>query len=215
MLHKHVQRDIANATVRILKKGGQGVLVGGGLILTAAHCIDFECKGGMALGDYFIEDIRTTKGKLKAAPLAVEPVSDIAVLGSLDQQVLFREAEKFENFCEKVKPISLCLDDFEPFKDFPVYIYTHRGKWVTARAHQSYKMANTLWIEAEDPIKDGTSGGPIINESGALVGIVSSFSIPKGRMKSNGPSPRPHLCLPVWTCSRILDSTINFRRQRP
>jgi hypothetical protein len=70
MLTNDLQKEISDATVKILKKEGQGALVGGGLILTAAHCIDFECPGGMALGDYYIENIRTIHGQLKVAPLA-------------------------------------------------------------------------------------------------------------------------------------------------
>jgi hypothetical protein len=38
------------ATVQLPTKGGQGVLVPGGFVLTAAHCIDWSLDGGMALG---------------------------------------------------------------------------------------------------------------------------------------------------------------------
>jgi V8-like Glu-specific endopeptidase len=85
MLKKSIQHDVAKATVSLLGQGGQGVLVRNNLILTAAHCINFYCDGRMTLGDYFIEEIKTSEGrKLKVTPYAVEPVSDIVVLGSLD-----------------------------------------------------------------------------------------------------------------------------------
>ena len=93
MLRENIYTDVANATVTLLGRGGQGVLVSGNLIITAAHCIDFKCEGQMVLGDYFIEEIKTTQGKLKVAPLAVEPVSDVAVLGSLDDQEFSEEAD--------------------------------------------------------------------------------------------------------------------------
>lgn len=46
---------VANATVRISGLVGQGVLVPGGFILTATHCIQWNGEGGWALGDYFVE----------------------------------------------------------------------------------------------------------------------------------------------------------------
>ncbi len=42
---------VARATVRFAKQGGQGVIVPGGLIVTAAHVITWVGTGGMALGD--------------------------------------------------------------------------------------------------------------------------------------------------------------------
>lgn len=53
---------IIKATVRLLGKGGQGVLVPGKLILTAAHCVTWDADGGMVLGDHYIEDITTANG---------------------------------------------------------------------------------------------------------------------------------------------------------
>ena len=42
---------VEKATVRLTGKGGQGVLVPGGLIVTAAHCVNWYLEGGMAMGD--------------------------------------------------------------------------------------------------------------------------------------------------------------------
>ena len=91
MLQESTYTDVAKATVTLLGKGGQGVLVSGNLIITAAHCIAFRCEGEMVLGDYFIEEIKTCERELKVALLAVEPVSDLAVLGSLDTQAFAKE----------------------------------------------------------------------------------------------------------------------------
>ena len=81
MVDAFVKAKVAKATVRLTRSGGQGVLVCGNVILTAAHCIGFNLEGGMVLGDFYIEDIETAQGMLKVGPLAVEPISDIAVLG--------------------------------------------------------------------------------------------------------------------------------------
>ncbi len=205
MIRKHIRDDVAKATVTLLRKGGRGVLVSGNLIITAAHCIYFETEGRMALDDYYIEAIKTVHGRLKVAPVAIEPVSDVAVLGSLDNQEFTEEADQFEMFCENTKPVPLCLNDFELFQSFPVHIYTHRGTWVAGSAVQTRRDAKKLSIEAGQQIRRGTSGSPIINESGELVGIVSYFDvIRRGQQKCSGLAPRPHLALPVWVCRRII-----------
>lgn len=190
--------DVAAATVRLVDKGGQGVLVTGDIIVTAAHCINFETDGSMVLGKHFIHNIETESGKLKAVPLAVEPVSDVAFLGAPDDQVFPKEAEEFNKFCSAKKPVPLCLDEFVLDQGFRVHIYTHECKWITGTAILCKEGAEHLWIEAEEQIVGGTSGGPIVNESGELVAIASHFSVVNGVMKSSGIEPRPHLALPVW-----------------
>jgi CBS domain-containing protein len=156
----------------------------------------------MALGDFFIEEIEINNSRFRVAPLAVEPVNDIAVLGKPD---IPKYAMEFEDFCEKIKPVPLCTSDFALFEKFNIHIYTHKRNWVTGLAQQCSENATTLFIEADEPIEGGTSGGPVINDLGELVGIVSqTLEDMKGRHKPVGPIPRPHLTLPVWVCRRIL-----------
>lgn len=209
MLRKSIYTDVAKATVTFLRKGGQGVLVNSNLIITAAHCTNYSCEGEMALGDYFIEEIKAGGRELKVTPLAVEPVSDIAVLGSLDDQEFVNEANDFNKFCEHTKPVLLCRSEFELFREFRVHIYTHKGIWVTGSAMKCREDAEVLHVESDEQIEGGTSGGPIINDSGELVSIVSNFSLATEVLhKSNGLAPRPHLALPVWLCNRIFGVNI-------
>jgi len=73
--------------------------------------------------------------------------------------------------------------------------------------------AQSLYVEADEQIEGGTSGGPIIDDSGDLVGIVSNFSlIAKVQNRSYGSSPRPHLALPVWVCRRIFGGCLEDDR---
>jgi hypothetical protein len=205
MLEERIQRQVEKAIIEVLPKGCQGVLVTGEVILTAAHCVHFDIEGSMVLGDFYIEEIRTVHGTMKGATLAVEPVADIAALGSPDSQEFGEEAEQFDSFCEKTKAVSLHVGNSEPFEPFPVYIHTHKGAWVTGTATQTSSDAKALWIEADEQIEGGTSGSPIVNESGELVGIVSHTSLAReGESRSNGLAPRPHVTLPLWVCRRIL-----------
>ncbi len=155
----------------------------------------------MALGDYYVENIRTSRGELKVAPLAVEPVCDIAVLGSLDEQAFFEEAGQCERFCEDTEPVPLCFKEFRPFQKFPVFVYTHKHKWVCGRAMQCVRNSPVITVDFDEQIEGGTSGSPIVNELGELVGIISHCS--EGGNNCDGRVPRPHLTLPVWAVKRI------------
>ena len=190
---------IENATVTLLKKGGQGILVKNQMILTAAHCVDYSLTGGMVLGDYYIEEIKTHSGNLKVAPCCIEPISDIAVLCELDNQVFFSEFEQFDEFVKNTKPVRICRNKLDAYKKFKIFIYSHEKKWITGYAQVVRSDSHMLIIESEEPIKGGTSGSAIVNEQGEIVGIVSNSS----EEDSIGSAPRPHLTLPIWICRKI------------
>jgi len=115
----------------------------------------------MMLGGYLIERIKTRERELKVGILAVDPVNDIAVLGSLDDQAFAQEAEDFENFCQLTKPVTLCRTDFEISRKFRVHIYTHKGTWVTGTAMQCNEHAKSLYVKTDEQIEGGTSGGQL------------------------------------------------------
>lgn len=204
-MNEETRKTIESATVTFTKLGGQGVLVTGNIILTAAHCVEFVCTGAMALGEYFIEPIDTDTGQLSVGPLAVEPVRDIAAVGSLDDQVFFDEAEQFEKFCETTKPVTINRRDFEVFKEFPVFIYYRKEKrWVSAMAKQCREDAQSFSITSQTEIVGGMSGGPVVTESGELIAVVSHASEGGAKNQNHtGGGPRPHLTLPVWLAQRI------------
>ena len=116
MLEKGIRNAIERATVTFMKSGGRGILVPGNLVITAAHCIGFSCEGEMALGDSYVEGIKTGQGDLMVTPWAIEPVSDIAVVGSLDNQTFPSDADAFMKFSEKTDPVQLCQIQFESFE---------------------------------------------------------------------------------------------------
>lgn len=197
-------RKVEEAIVRISRLGGRGVLLGE-VIVTAAHCISFELEGGMVLGDYYIEEIETRHGeRLKVAPLAVEPVADIALLGCLDPQAFDDEARQFEAYCERTRPVPLARGPMPQGKEFVVWVLNANGKWAEAQATVINDVSPHIWIESHDQIKGGASGGPILNQRGELVAIVSHTSVPATGGSSSGSNPRPLRALPVWACERYL-----------
>ncbi len=201
------------AIVKLPKLGGHGVLVPGGMILTAAHCIDFSTTGGMVLGDHFIEELETHMGRIKAVPLIVEPVTDIAALGCPDNQIFYKEAEAFENFCETTKPMPLATERIRCRRPFPVRLHDKDGTWVNGMAEMFDQSSPMLWITSEREIKGGASGGPILNMAGELVAIISNSSSGSAE-KSTGRCPRPLKALPVWICQEILGRSIQSDLQQ-
>jgi S1-C subfamily serine protease len=204
---------VARATVRLTQLGGLGVLIPGGFIVTAAHCVEWTSTGGMSvgLGDVSRAEIVTADGdNLVGEVAAVEPVADIAVLAAPDGQVLYDAAEAFEAFCETTPAVPLCTTRFpESFEaTIPLHILTHDKGLVAGRFCQGRIGARVLWMTSEQPIDGGTSGGPVVTEDGHLLGVLSSTSFIDGKHAANHTWPLARLdqALPVWLARTIFDA---------
>jgi hypothetical protein len=142
ILSTDTQQQIADAcvTVHIGKDGfGRGVLVGGGLVMTAAHNVILaiaessprsldDALVGLALGDHTPVAPRGQRhGTVYAQPYAIEPVTDIAVLACVDGGVFFDEALAYEAWCEATTPVPLQSTALPLRSPFPVAVYTHHG----------------------------------------------------------------------------------------
>ena len=139
MLYDKLKQQIEQATITVktaARGSGRGFLVGGDLIVTAAHCTDFSTDSSMPLGDFYLQIVETRLGKCLLTPYAVEPVADVAVLGAPDNQepAFGKNVELFESFCEETTPLRLCTEEFELFEPFPVYVFTHEGDWIRGSA---------------------------------------------------------------------------------
>ena len=204
-MNDQIRAQTAAATVRFTAVGGQGVLIPGGFIVTAALRGGPIDDGGMVLsdfGDFDVEPIETKRGmSLKVTLCAVEPVNDIAVFGAIDGQVFYdNEEADFRGFCERTNAVLVCSDEFEFGESFTVHILTHHGTWIGATATRYGAFPKRLALQPEEEIEGGTSGGPIINDRGELVGIVSHSSIGE---QSHGWTPQPNLTMPVWLWSQV------------
>jgi len=189
------------ATVSLADRAAQGVLVPGGFVSTAAHCVEWSTTGGMVLGDHCLENVRTKTGEgFRLSVYAVEPVADIAILGPPDYQEFSDDADAFEAFCEATSPVPVSAADF-PFKvPVRVLLLTHHGTWIEGTATR-YGLRDALpgaclALKTEADIEGGSSGGPIIDRAGQLVGITSHGT-------RTGGMPSPHLALPGWIWRRI------------
>jgi S1-C subfamily serine protease len=110
------------------------------------------------------------------------------------------------------EPVPVSTDDFPIQTDVPVLTLTHTGAWVTGRACRYGQLLHgDIAVQFDEPIKCGTSGGPVIDENGLLVGVISWSN--EGQ-DPRGPIPRPHLALPVWIVKRVIPSPARRRVRR-
>jgi S1-C subfamily serine protease len=207
---------IARATVRFPGKGGQGVIVPGGMIVTAAHVVNWDVTGQMAqLWDsLYWEDVEIGGRSVKAQVYAVEPVADVAVLGAPDDQAHADVAEAFEACLESIKPVPICTKDFPLGEPFAVYIRAHTGDWIKGQAVQRGVNAQYLGITPEGDIKGGTSGSPVVTAQGLLVGVISRAGGAVGEPTSFSVVPRLHLTAPGWLIRRMRDPQWEIRATR-
>lgn len=117
--------------MRLVEQGGQGVLVPSAFILSATHCIDWCGTGMMALGEVYPVEIETASGvKFRVGVDACDPVSDMAALGELDNQTCPDDADRFEEWREKIERVALSDRHIKPGESCPAFIYTHKGEWI-------------------------------------------------------------------------------------
>lgn len=208
-----VRKVVEAATVSLRERSGQGVLVPGGFVLTAAHCTTFDCAGAMALGDHFLEHVELRSGaKFRMQLVAVEPKSDIAVLSAADGQTFYREAKACEDWIESTEPVRLRETSLRLMRPVIVHVLTHRGAWIHGTATRWDEIeSGVVCIETETPIEGGTSGGPIVDNDGRLVGVASLCAETSGE----GMAPFASFALPSWVLRIITNASARRRRAKP
>jgi S1-C subfamily serine protease len=81
-------------------------------------------------------------------------------------------------------------------------VFTHTQSWLQAKVSQCNKGAPQWWIRTTT-IEGGTSGGPVVDQEGRLLGVVSFSGCSVGEDEHNGQIPFPSRALPVWVVERI------------
>ncbi len=176
------------------------------LVLTAAHCL--PSLPPMRPADNFERTYKELLGTLGgktnvwAECLFVDPVSDVAVLGTPDDQELAKEANAY---------LAL-VDDAPIFRigeatNGPGWVLSLDGKWVPSRLEIIGWGASPLEI---DPTEPGQSGSPILNGAGEAVGLISfgHETIESGgkalTKERAGDQPILTRALPAWLLGGLL-----------
>ena len=196
---------VERATVRLVKRGGQGVLVPGGFIITATHCVDWSGTGMMALGKIYLARVETASGvRFRAGVYACDPVADIAALGELDNQECPDDADAFEEWRGQVEPVALSDRRFKVGQSCPVFVCTHKREWIAGKVTCFDMLAGSSVTLYADGIEPGTSGSPVVTDDGLLLGIVSHADMTCSHHAGDpcGLMPVAHMALPHWVLAR-------------
>jgi hypothetical protein len=168
-------------------------------VITAAHCLPrFPRTSPTAQLSATFGELLGTLGNAAsvwAECLFVDPVADIAVLGSPDPQMLWNEADAYEKLVERQKPLSVgdMPDEIE------IMVFDLEGRWITGRATAEPPLGSIWLSDVVGGIKGGMSGSPIILGNGTAVGVVSTSHGIVGDPKLHtrgGPEPRLKRNLP-------------------
>src|SRR5947207_2581709 len=88
----------------------------------------------------------------------------------------------------------------------PVWIFTHTGQWLAGVImHCGLPMTpqtGTWYLVTKEPIEGGTSGAPVLDADGKLIGVVSQTWTVGGK-DSRAPVAVPRLALPGWLLAQV------------
>jgi Trypsin-like peptidase domain len=199
------------ATVRLPGTGSRGVLVAGGFVLTATHCIGWDGTSGLTLGDHHRVPVEADGLTVRLQPYFADAVSDMAALGEPDDQVFPEDAQTFEAWRERTKEIALSpwvpkartprslarLARLKP-QEVGAHVLSLAGGWVNGCVayHGFGRPGSRVALKVEAPLKGGMSGGPVVDDQGRLLGVVSWGA-------KDGVIPLASLALPTWISDRI------------
>jgi hypothetical protein len=212
-------KDLTRAVVRV--GHGRGFVVEhrhSRVVITASHCLPVDSDGRLILppshpGAYLHETtFQKLLGPLGGEPtvwaecMFVDPVADIAVLGSPDNQALSEEAEAYDQLVDGA--IVLKIVDapkmvrkrtqarvvgghrIVPFTyDGPgaghARVLSLKGEWLKCTVKRCHRG---LAAPEEGLFEGGMSGSPILSPKGETMGLIST----------DGQSPVLTYCLPAW-----------------
>jgi hypothetical protein len=188
--------------------GGRGFIASTGdkrYVVTAARCVPHSRFPRPHLANSapelifcnLIGPLASKQRTIWAELCAVSLCDDLAVFNAPDGQDFYDQYAQYEEFTEQAAiPIGLSPDALPPhqWKDHPGtsgYMLSLDGEWQRCTVHNGGRF---LQIETDRGFQSGMSGSPIINDSGAAIGIVST----SGAGGDNNIAPSLSDCLPPW-----------------
>ncbi len=185
--------NIKFATSAVITVGaGRGFIVGDHVI-TAAHCLPVfpPCHSASDTKERTYEKLLAPLGaepRVWAECMFADPIGDIAVLGTPDDQALPDESKAYDGLveAESVTPLTVAAPDSEG------WLLSLDGLWF--RCTIEHQKCGPLYFgELAGKIANGMSGSPMISTTGAAVGVVCvtwSRRRSLGRPRAGGTSTR-------------------------
>jgi hypothetical protein len=194
-------------------------------VVTAAHCLPFlpPAHGASYTEERTVLNALGPLGKepsVAAEIMFMDPIADIAVLGSPDNQDLCDEARAYDALTEGT-PLPLAALQFgraehtlpdgtiflgNPEATADAWLLSLDNDWIPCRLWAQ----RTLWVkEPAKPIVSGMSGSPIITPGGAVGVCCLSDGSGEG-----GPNPYLPFALPGWALRAVRFDRASASRPR-
>jgi hypothetical protein len=201
-----VLRNLKKAKSAVLTVGeGRGFVIktrGEPVVVTGAHCLPKfpPCHGMSYTHDRTYPDLLGPLGKAPtvwAECFFVDPIADIAVLGTPDNQDLFKQAQAYETLVASLAPLRIA----DAPENGLAWLLSLVGEWFECTVE--VLNDSSLWIsKPAQPILGGMSGSPIVADDGKAIGVICCAG-PEADMTD---SLNPRL---------VRDLPVRFLRTRP
>lgn len=203
-----MEEDTQRAVITV--GGGRGFIVETTryrLVVTAAHCLPHFPPAAATSFTHertypeLLGPLDNRAPKVGAECLFADPIGDIAVHCSPDDQAAYEEAAAFEKLTEDVPSLRIA----DAPECAPAWLLTLDRQWARCKAKH---FGGPLWIEsATVPIMGGMSGSPILNADGGAIGVLCcSSGTASGAHTEGGPNPRLVESLPGWLLRQLAEA---------
>jgi hypothetical protein len=191
-------RDFSASVVRTNwpeERSGQGVVVAGGFVITAAHCVPTDhWTDGLFDG----EALSVTNSLIQTVnmrPLFVDRCHDLAVLNLFDDSP--------RDWFAEIPPLPLVWQHRRASKQG--FLVTHDQGLVNAEFDipQYFFRPPEIAFKAHRAINGGSSGGPCLTSKGELLAVISNTQAPDNLI-GYGAIVAPSL--PRWIASAIREA---------
>jgi Trypsin-like peptidase domain len=210
MTKPKARTDWTKTTSAVITVGdGRGFVVEGEwetrLVITAAHCLPYfpPCHGASYLEERTYQALLGPLGEkptVWAECLFTDPIADIAVLGSPDNQALTAEADAYDALMEASE--ALPVREMPDSKNFgqvePAWLLSLDRRWFRCGVRLNRQALGIAG--ASEGIVGGMSGSPILADDGSAVGVVctSGGLVGETTHTEGGPNPLLTRSLPGW-----------------